>query len=117
MRDFRKYKVWKLSISVAKKIYSLTDELPHSEKYGITSQIQRAGISISSNIAEGCSRNSEKDFARFIEIALGSSFEVESLLVIISELKFTTAGDVEELLSELHLLQRKLNSLYSKLRS
>ena len=117
MRDFRKYKVWKLSISVAKKIYTITDELPQSEKYGIISQIQRAGISISSNIAEGCSRNSEKDFARFIEITLGSSFKVESLLEIISELKFTTADDVEELLSEIHLLQRKLNSLFSQLRS
>jgi len=67
MRGFRKYEVWNLSISVAKKIYSLTDELLSSEKYGITSQIQRAGIYNSSNIAEGCSRYSEKDFTRFIE--------------------------------------------------
>ncbi len=82
----------------------------------MTSQIQRASVSISSNIAEGCSRTSEKDFARFIEIAIGSSFEVESLLELMYKLDFIRNKKLDEILAELHLLQRKLNSLNSRLR-
>lgn len=69
MRNFRNYEVWKLAVSFCKDVYLLTDSLPDSEKYGIVSLIKRAVVSISSNIAEGCSRKSEKDFARFIGIA------------------------------------------------
>ncbi len=116
MRDFRNYEVWKLAISITIKIYALTEKLPHSEKFGMTSQIQRASVSISSNIAEGCSRTSEKDFARFIEIAIGSSFEVESLLELMYKLDFIRNKKLDEILAELHLLQRKLNSLNSRLR-
>ena len=116
MRDFRNYEVWKLAISITIKIYALTEKLPDSEKFGMTSQIQRASVSISSNIAEGCSRTSEKDFARFIEIAIGSSFEVESLLELMYKLDFIRDKKLDEMLAALHLLQRKLNSLHSRLR-
>lgn len=115
MRNFRNYEVWKLSISFCKEIYLLTDSLPDSEKYGIVSQIKRAAISISSNIAEGCSRKSEKDFARFIEIASGSSFEVENLLVLSEELTFIQGENLIHAKLALDILEKKLNALYIKL--
>lgn len=115
MRNFRNYEVWKLAISFCKDTYLLTDSFPDSEKYGIVSQIRRAAVSISSNIAEGCSRKSEKDFARFIEIALGSSFEVESLLILCEDLKFFKQEQLIEIKVTLDALQKKLNALYTTL--
>jgi len=82
MRNFREYEVWKNSIPFIKKIYQIANDYPESEKFGLKRQIQDASISISSNIAEGCSRSPEKDFARFIEIALGTAFEVENILIV-----------------------------------
>lgn len=115
MRNFRDYDVWNKSIPFIKKIYVATAEFPGSEKFGIISQIQRASVSISSNIAEGCSRSSEKDFARFIEIAIGSSFEAESLLIVSSELGFITSEKLNELIPELEVIQKQLNTLRSRL--
>ncbi len=77
MRDFKKFYIWKHGIELVKQVYQLTSELPAEEKYGLKSQITRAAVSIPSNIAEGCSRNSEIEFKRFLEVALGSLFELE----------------------------------------
>lgn len=115
MRNFREYDVWKNSIVFTKRIYIITSCFPVKEKYGIISQIQRASVSISSNIAEGCSRSTEKDFARFIQIALGSAFETENLLIISNEINYITSEQFDELKSELEIIQKQLNSLYSKL--
>jgi four helix bundle protein len=115
MRDFRKYDVWKISVGFAKNIYQFTSQLPNKEKYNLISQIERASVSISSNIAEGTSRNSEKDFARYIEIALGSAFECENLLILSVEFGYSTANQVSDLMEEIHTIQRMLNNLYGKL--
>ena len=88
MRNFREYDVWKKGMAFSAGMYILTSDFPDREKYGLISQIRRASVSIPSNIAEGCSRASEKDFARFIEIALGSAFETETLLIIGKEAGF-----------------------------
>lgn len=116
MRDFRKYEVWNVAMRFGKKIYQLTSQFPPEERYGMISQIRRASVSITSNIAEGCSRSSEKDFARFIEISLGSAFEVESLLRFSHLLEFIEEKDLTKYLEELSGIQKMLNSLYSKLR-
>lgn len=86
MRNFRTLKNWHESITIVKEIYKLAELLPLKEKYGLRSQICRSTVSIPSNIAEGCSRDSQIDFKRFLEIALGSSFELETQLIIIEGL-------------------------------
>ncbi len=87
MRNFRKLEVWKDSIVFTKRIYQQLESFPNHEKYELKSQIRRAAISIPSNIAEGASRQSSKEFARFLEIALGSAFEIETQLIISVELE------------------------------
>ena len=78
MFNFERLEVWHKAIEFADTVYSATSSFPSGERFGLTNQMRRAAISISSNIAEGSSRNSRKDFARFIEIATGSVFEVIS---------------------------------------
>lgn len=82
MKNFKELRIWQKGIEIAVKSYKATETFPEQEKFGITSQITRAGVSIPSNIAEGSSRKSVKDYARFIEISLGSSFELETQLLI-----------------------------------
>ncbi|WP_452602821.1 four helix bundle protein [Pontimicrobium sp. MEBiC06410] len=77
----------KNGIEIVKQIYKLSEKLPKEEKFGLRSQITRAAISIPSKIAEGCSRNSEVEFKRFLEIALGSLLKIKTQLIIISELE------------------------------
>ncbi len=95
MRDFRKLKIWNQGIELVKLIYQLSNKLPSEEKFGLRSQITRAAISIPSNIAEGCSRNSEIEFKRFLEIAIGSLFGVETQLVIIEELALISSEELK----------------------
>jgi four helix bundle protein len=82
MRDFRKFEIWNQGMDLSVKVYEIVKQLPKEELYGLRSQITRAVVSIPSNIAEGCSRGSEKDFKRFLEISLGSAFELETGLVL-----------------------------------
>ncbi len=88
MKDFRKLKVWEKSHSLAVNIYQISSKFSPSELYGITSQIQRACTSIPANIAEGCGRDGEAEFHRFIQIALGSASELEYHLLPSRDLKF-----------------------------
>ena len=78
MFNFEKLEVWQKAITFADLVYSLTRSFPSDERFGLTNQMRRAAVSVSSNIAEGSSRSSQKDFARFTEIATGSLFEVVS---------------------------------------
>ena len=85
MRDFRKSEVWKQSMELVNLVYDLIDTFPKNEQFGISQQMQRCSVSIPSNIAEGCSRKSDKEFSRYIQISMGSSFELETQLLIASE--------------------------------
>ena len=116
MRNFREYDIWKNAISLAKEVYLLTDQLPSSEKYGLISQVQRAVVSIASNIAEGAARKSEKEFSHFLQIALGSAFEVETQLILAKELQYIKETELAELFDKLHILQRQINYLTKKLK-
>ena len=86
MREFKKLQIWQKGIEIAVKTFQLTDTFPKEDKYGISQQMTRSGVSIPSNIAEGSSRRIEKNYARFIEISLGSSFELETQLIISEKL-------------------------------
>lgn len=87
MKDFKKLEVWKKSMSLTKTVYSLAKLLPKEERYGLYSQVTRSAVSIPSNIAEGSAKSSDKEYKRYLEIALGSSFELETQLLLIQELK------------------------------
>ncbi|MCG8698779.1 MAG: four helix bundle protein [Bacteroidales bacterium] len=78
MRNFRNLNIWQKGIQLVKMTYKISAQLPKEEVYGLKSQICRAAVSVPSNIAEGCSRNSEIEYKRFLEIAMGSLFEVET---------------------------------------
>lgn len=78
MHRFKDLEIWKKSRLFCSEIYNVTAHFPSEEKFGITNQLRRASVSIPSNIAEGAARNSSKDFARFLEIAIGSAYEIET---------------------------------------
>ena len=82
MRNFKQLRIWQKGFEIAVQSFKLTSTFPNEERFGICSQITRAAVSIPSNIAEGSSRSSDKDYNRFIEISLGSSFELETQLLI-----------------------------------
>jgi four helix bundle protein len=117
MRDFRKLDIWKHSIDLVKEVYILSEKLPSEEKFGLKSQITRAAVSIPSNIAEGCSRNSEVEFKRFLEIAMGSLFEVETQLIITQELGFIESKELEPIFKAIEIEAKMINSLISKIKN
>ncbi|MBS9767301.1 MAG: four helix bundle protein [Flavobacteriaceae bacterium] len=108
MHDFKELEIWKLSTEYCIKIYKEVASFPQTEIYGITSQIKRATVSIPSNIAEGAGRKTKKDFARFINIAIGSAFEVETQLIISKDLGFLPQDKFETLIEELSIIEKKL---------
>ena len=78
MRDFRKYEIWQKGIDIADKAYDICEKFPKYETYALADQLRRASVSIASNIAEGASRKSSVEFIHYLEIAIGSTFEVET---------------------------------------
>lgn len=116
MKNFRKYVIWNRGIELAIGAYQLTKQLPKEEMYGLSSQIKRAVVSIPSNIAEGCSRETDKDFKRFLQMSLGSAFELESDLVIAERLRFIKSIDVSNFMKELRVEQKQINTLISRIK-
>lgn len=116
MRDFRKYQIWQDAISIANKIYSITDSFPKNETYGLSNQIQRAAVSIGSNIAEGASRSSAIEYAHFLEIAIGSAFEVETQLAIAAQRSYISQTQYQELVYLLQKEEKQVNTLIQKIR-
>ena len=112
MRNFKKYLVWQKSMILVKEVYHLVRKLPNQEKYGLVNQITRAAISIPSNIAEGCGRASEKEMKRYIEISLGSSYELETQLLVIKDVFHVDNHEIIALTTE---VQKMLQSLIKKL--
>ena len=109
--SFEKLDVWNLSRALNRNIYQITKSFPDEEKFGLTSQVRRASISISSNIAEGSSRISGKEQARFSEIAFGSLLEVLSQLILASDLEYITESDLVEQRPLIEEIANKLNKL------
>ena len=115
MRNFREYDIWKNGISIVKRVYQITRDLPQLGKNGLMQQLQRAAVSIPSNIAEGSARVTEKEFSHYLRIAEGSAFEVETQLILAVELEFISQETLRPLLDDLHQLQRQIHHLIQKL--
>ena len=108
MRDYKRLEVWRIAIELSKLVYGVTRGFPKEEVYGLTSQIRRASVSISSNIAEGCGRRTKKDFVQFLHNASGSLKEVGSQLVLARDLDYISGGDFDRLNSVVIKLGNKL---------
>jgi len=131
-RNFRNYKVWQDAVDYATMVYKVTAEMPWFEKKGLCDQLQRAVVSISSNIAEGAAKPSDVEFAHFLDTALGSAFEVETQLQIAKNVGYIRSETdnhnngndnvnngitYEELLSELQDIEKQLNGLINNIRN
>ena len=108
MHNYLELKIWQRSRILVKEVYQLTGLFPKNQQYGLTSQIQRAAVSIPSNIAEGAGRDTNKDFMRFLDIANGSAFELETQLFLSSDLEYAKAEKVNTIISELKEIQRMI---------
>lgn len=117
MHDFKKMKVWQKARELAKNIYLSTSNFPKEEIFGITSQMRRSAVSIASNIAEGSGRNTDGEFINFLGIANGSSFELETQLMIALDLGYISDSESVALQQDLVEIQKMLFTFISKLKS
>ena len=117
MRDFRQYEVWKKAVNIADIVYVLCDGFPKYELFALGNQLRRAAVSISSNIAEGASRTSPAEFAHYLEVAIGSAFEVETQLLIARRRDYITEEVYNTTVMELQSLERQLNTFISRIRN
>jgi four helix bundle protein len=112
--NFRELIIWKDAMSFVKKVYLVSSKLPTDERFGFVLQINRSSVAIPSNIAEGSGRTTNKEFVRFLEIAISSSYELETQLILINELfNIETKTEIEELIT----LQNKIGAFIRKIRS
>ncbi len=114
MKNFKELLIWKKGIELVKQVYKLVLLFPKEEKFGLTSQITRAAVSIPANIAEGSSRDSDKDYARFLQIALGSSFEVQTYLIIAREMNLVGSEELDKVET---LLEEEIKMIHGFLRT
>ncbi len=117
MKNFKKLQIWQKGMRIVELTYKMTEEFPESERFGMKIQCRKSAVSIPSNIAEGSSRWSPKDQYRFAEIAYGSSFELETQVLIAQLLKYSSTELIEELLDELDQEQKMISSYMDKLDS
>ena len=112
LQSYKDLIVWQNSFQLAKDIYKLTDKMPASEKFALSSQIQRSAVSIPSNIAEGQQRNNIKEYRHFIGIAKGSAGELETQLLLVKDIYGLESAQILKTIQE---IQKMLRSLYLKL--
>ena len=117
MRDFHKLMIWQRSHSLTLEIYKISKTFPKSEIFGLTSQIRRAVSSIPTNIAEGCGRNSNKEFAHFLQIAIGSATEVEYQLLLAHDINYINDDDYQILTDETVAVRKMIIKYQSELKS
>ena len=117
MKDFRTLKVWQKAHQFALAVYKATKTFPREELYGLTSQIRRSSMSIPTNIAEGAGRFTDKDFARFLQISMGSASEAEYQLLLARDLGFMNDEQYNTLQSQIVEVKKMLASFLRTLRS
>lgn len=114
--DYKKLKVWNAAIDLAVTIYSCTNNFPNHETYGLVSQMKRSSVSVSSNIAEGAGRNSNKSFSQFLSISYGSACELETQVLIASKLNYITNEKADEILHDIQSIQKMIYKLINTLK-
>jgi four helix bundle protein len=117
LKDFRKQKVWQKGHRLTLAVYKSTESFPKDEIYGLTRQIRRACASIPANIAEGCGKDGDAEFARFLQIARGSASELEYHLLLGHDLGFLNDTDYDRLSQEATELKQMLTSFIKKLKA
>ncbi|WKK85840.2 four helix bundle protein [Marivirga arenosa] len=117
MHNLKELKIWQKAIDITKSIYNVTKKFPSEEKFGLVSQMRRAAVSISSNIAEGAGRNSPKEFLQFISIANGSCYELFTQSYISYELEIIKKNDFDVVSDEIKQLQNMLFAFSEHLKS
>jgi four helix bundle protein len=115
MHNFKELKIWKAGMEIAKTIFVLTRNFPSEEKFGLISQMTRCAISIPSNIAEGCGRKSNKELHQFLNIALGSAFELETQIIISREFNYITVEKSEDICFAIVEIQKMISGLQKSL--
>ena len=115
MHNFKQLQVWKKSMELVKSVYPLTEFFPKLEKFGLISQMQRAVVSVPANIAEGSAKSSDKDFCRFLEIATGSLFELETLVLLATDLNYLDTQVSEKIQTEINEIQKMIYGFKQKL--
>lgn len=115
MHEYKKLKVWQESVSLVKDIYLITNEFPRQERYGLVSQINRAAVSIPSNIAEGAGRSTNGEFKNFLSTASGSSFELETQLLIAKDLNYFGDQELTQLRNKIVRIQKMIYNLLKSL--
>ncbi len=115
MHNFKELKIWQKGRAFVKDIYILTRKFPNEELFVLTSQMRRAAISIPSNISEGSGRGTNKDFARFLDIATGSAYELESQLYIACDLEYFPETELDIYLEKIEELQKMIFNLKKRI--
>ena len=113
--NFKNLNIWKLSLDLADEVYNLTDQFPKNEEFGLKSQLRRCSVSVASNIAEGSSRSSNKDFNRFLEISLGSLYELQTQIIISSNRNYFELEKLDIIENKITELQRMISGFQKTL--
>jgi four helix bundle protein len=116
VQDFHNLVVWQKAHAAALSVYRLTKKFPDDERFGLTSQIRRSAVSMAANLAEGCGRGSDQDFARFVQMAMGSAAEVEYHLLLAKDLGYIGAEEHVSATSSVQEIKRMLASLLKTIR-
>jgi four helix bundle protein len=117
MKDFRALKVWEKAHALTLVIYKSTEQFPKQELYSLTNQIQRAAVSIPANIAEGCGKDSDAELKRYFSIAMGSSSELEYLLLLAQDLGYLQPSTYQSMQNDLVETRKMLNAFIQKLKA
>lgn len=116
MRNFKSLDIRVESIKLVQDVYNIVERFPKNELYNLHRQMTRAAVSIPSNIAEGCSRKSQKEFKRFLEIALGSAFELETQIIILAKIELANKVEINQLSKDIIKLQKRIYTLNQKIK-
>src|SRR6476619_1402493 len=116
MGDFRKLLIWQKSMLLVTKIYTTTSKFPKEEIFGITSQIRKCAVSVPSNIAEGFGRDSDKEYLRYLNISMGSLFEMQTQIEIIKNIGYLTQEEFNTIYEDSREIERMLVSFMNKIK-